>query len=348
MQKGFKMTIIFILLSVIISFSNCKKTIDDNILPIAALALAGISTGTGTGTSTGTGTGSSTNTSSAYSIGGSISGLTTSGLVLQNNSADDLTLSSGATSFTFSTKMSGAYSVSVKTQPTGQTCTVSNGSGTATANVTNVSVSCNITCSDSAITYEWGTFTDCTGKGVVKFVGKSGSFGGNSYSTQTLYFAKCSHGQTYDSTNNNCQGSLKSVKYCDATNNSCNGGTDTGTLDGNGNSDAYAACNKLNTDNYAGYNTGWRVTTKNELKLLINCTDKSMPNDDGFCGSGNYTTPSINNLFSTSYEYRYWSASSYRSYDAWGVDFSSGGVKFQFSTAGKAYRYFVFCVRSGP
>ena len=34
----------------------------------------------------------------------------------------------------------------VKIQPTGLTCTVSNGSGTATANVTNVSVSCSSAC----------------------------------------------------------------------------------------------------------------------------------------------------------------------------------------------------------
>ena len=41
-----------------------------------------------------------------YSIGGTISGLTSSGLVLQNNSTDDLSVDSGATSFTFSTKTS--------------------------------------------------------------------------------------------------------------------------------------------------------------------------------------------------------------------------------------------------
>ena len=86
-------------------------------------------------------TANSTN-SSTYSIGGTISGLLSStGLVLQNNSADDLSVDSGSTSFTFSTKTS-TYDVTVKTQPSGRSCTVSNGSGTATADVTSVSISC--------------------------------------------------------------------------------------------------------------------------------------------------------------------------------------------------------------
>ncbi|MCP5501119.1 MAG: hypothetical protein H7A25_14520, partial [Leptospiraceae bacterium] len=80
-----------------------------------------------------------------YTIGGSISGLTASGLVLQNNAGDNLTVASGATSFTFATPVaSGAtYAVTVQTHPTGQTCVVGSGSGTvASANVTNVSITC--------------------------------------------------------------------------------------------------------------------------------------------------------------------------------------------------------------
>ncbi|MCB1158244.1 MAG: SBBP repeat-containing protein [Leptospiraceae bacterium] len=89
----------------------------------------------------GTGTGTGTTTAS-YAISGTISGLTASGLVLQNNSADDLTVAANATTFSFATKVSGAYSVTVKTQPSGLICTVSNGSGTATADVSNVSITC--------------------------------------------------------------------------------------------------------------------------------------------------------------------------------------------------------------
>ncbi|MGD0892645.1 MAG: hypothetical protein ABR923_14030 [Terracidiphilus sp.] len=79
-----------------------------------------------------------------YTIGGSVSGLTGAGLVLQNNNGDNLTVSANATSFTFATSITSgaAYSVTVLTQPASESCTVTNGSGTATANVTSVSVAC--------------------------------------------------------------------------------------------------------------------------------------------------------------------------------------------------------------
>ncbi len=79
-----------------------------------------------------------------YSVGGSVSGLSGGSLVLQDNGGDDLTVT-GNGSFTFATKLASgaAYAVTVKTNPSGQSCTVQNGSGTiGSANVTNVSVSC--------------------------------------------------------------------------------------------------------------------------------------------------------------------------------------------------------------
>jgi N-acetylneuraminic acid mutarotase len=79
-----------------------------------------------------------------YSLGGNVSGLAGSGLVLQNNGTDNLAVSK-AGSFTFPTKMSSgsAYKVTVLTQPSDPTqiCAVTNGSGTIKANVT-VQVSC--------------------------------------------------------------------------------------------------------------------------------------------------------------------------------------------------------------
>lgn len=81
-----------------------------------------------------------------YTVGGTISGLTGSGLVLTDANAGSDTISSGTSSFTLPTALtsSASYSVSVQTQPTGQTCAVSNGSGTvASANITNISVTCN-------------------------------------------------------------------------------------------------------------------------------------------------------------------------------------------------------------
>ena len=78
-----------------------------------------------------------------YSVGGTISGLSGT-VVLENNGGNDLSTSANG-AFTFSTPLAegAAYNVTVKTNPTGQTCTVTNPSGTmATANVTNVSVTC--------------------------------------------------------------------------------------------------------------------------------------------------------------------------------------------------------------
>lgn len=86
--------------------------------------------------------GSGGTTTTTYTIGGTITGLTTSGLVLQNNGGDDLSVTANATTFTFATKVSGAYAVTVKTQPTGLTCSITSGSGTVIANVTNISINC--------------------------------------------------------------------------------------------------------------------------------------------------------------------------------------------------------------
>ncbi len=81
-----------------------------------------------------------------YTIGGTVSGLAGSGLVLQDNGGNNLAVAANG-SFTFSTPIAtgGAYAVTVLTQPTGpaQTCVVASGSGTvASANVTTVAVSC--------------------------------------------------------------------------------------------------------------------------------------------------------------------------------------------------------------
>jgi hypothetical protein len=61
-------------------------------------------------------------------------------VVLQDNGGDDLSVSSNG-SFTFPTTVAGgaAYNVTVKTNPSGQSCTVSGAAGTVgSANVTSV------------------------------------------------------------------------------------------------------------------------------------------------------------------------------------------------------------------
>jgi uncharacterized repeat protein (TIGR03803 family) len=79
-----------------------------------------------------------------YTIGGSITGLTASGLVLADGS-QTVSPTSGATSFTFPTAVASGtnYSVTVQTQPSGEICSVAGGSGTTgSSNVTSVVVSC--------------------------------------------------------------------------------------------------------------------------------------------------------------------------------------------------------------
>jgi len=89
--------------------------------------------------------GVSTGGSGPYTIGGTVTGLVGTGLILQDNGGNNLTIT-GNTAFTFTTTIARGqtYNVSVFASPTApvQTCTVANGSGTATANVTNVLVTC--------------------------------------------------------------------------------------------------------------------------------------------------------------------------------------------------------------
>ena len=72
-----------------------------------------------------------------------VTGLTGT-MVLQNNGGDDLSVSANGP-FTFATKVgyNGLYSVTVKTQPAGQSCKVTNGTGTTmVVNVREVVVMC--------------------------------------------------------------------------------------------------------------------------------------------------------------------------------------------------------------
>jgi len=80
-----------------------------------------------------------------YTIGGTVSGLSGTGLVLQDNGGDDLPVSAdGAFTFTTPIPSGGVYAVTVLTQPSSpaQSCLVTNGGGIATADVTNVQVAC--------------------------------------------------------------------------------------------------------------------------------------------------------------------------------------------------------------
>jgi hypothetical protein len=81
-----------------------------------------------------------------FTIGGTVSGLSGDGLVLQNNGGDNLAIAANGTfTFTTSAPTGSAYVVTVATNPSlpTQVCTVSSGSGTIdAANVTSVAVTC--------------------------------------------------------------------------------------------------------------------------------------------------------------------------------------------------------------
>ena len=88
-------------------------------------------------------------TTNQYTVGGTVSGLLGTGLVLQNNGTDDLPIGANG-SFTFTTTVasSSIYAVTVSTSPKGplENCTVSNDTGTVTGTtITNVAVTCSTT-----------------------------------------------------------------------------------------------------------------------------------------------------------------------------------------------------------
>jgi hypothetical protein len=89
------------------------------------------------------------NCGSTYSVGGSISGLTASGLILKLNGGANKIIPTNATGYVFSTGLTSgtAYSVSIQAQPTGYNCVFLNpNNGTiGNANVTNVNISCSNT-----------------------------------------------------------------------------------------------------------------------------------------------------------------------------------------------------------
>jgi len=113
----------------------------------------------GKGTATANVTAVAVNCVLSYSIGGTVTGLVGTGLILQNGSDNEqlpISAANGNQPFTFMSLVptGTAYTVTIFAEPTGptQSCVVSpnTGSGTATANVTSVSIVC------PAVTYSVG------------------------------------------------------------------------------------------------------------------------------------------------------------------------------------------------
>ena len=102
-----------------------------------------------------------------YAVGGNVTGLSGSGLVLADNVAEGLVITANGP-FRFPTRLAAgaAYTVSVRTQPRGptQNCTVINGSGTVgKSDVANVAVNCKTTQSYAV----GGTVNGLSGSGLV-------------------------------------------------------------------------------------------------------------------------------------------------------------------------------------
>ncbi|HCF56915.1 MAG TPA: hypothetical protein DFS52_02825, partial [Myxococcales bacterium] len=134
-----------------------------------------------------------------YSVGGTVSGLSGNGLVLQNN-AEEIAITAGQTSFAFPTLLlSGAsYSVTVKTQPTdpSQTCVVAGGDGTiASANVTGVQVTCTTDTFGVG-----GTLNGLTGSGLVLRNNGGDELPLAAAATSFLFAAEIASGATYSVT----------------------------------------------------------------------------------------------------------------------------------------------------
>lgn len=112
-------------------------------------------------------------TTNTYTIGGNVSGLTGTGLVLQNNGGDDVTIDADG-GFVFATALTdgATYAITISSQPTsypGQVCSITNGSGTLSgSDITAISVSC---ATERTIS---GTISGLTGTSTVELQNNGG------------------------------------------------------------------------------------------------------------------------------------------------------------------------------
>jgi hypothetical protein len=81
--------------------------------------------------------------STSYTLGGAISGLRTSGLVLTDG-MDDLSVAANAAQFSMPNALAygSEYAVTVKAQPSAGTCQITHGTGTMSGHVSTVQVTC--------------------------------------------------------------------------------------------------------------------------------------------------------------------------------------------------------------
>src|SRR5215469_5090084 len=137
----------------------------------------------------------------SYTVGGTVSGLTSGGLVITDTAGAVLPVAAGTSQFTFPglVAFGSSYSVTVQNQPQHQTCSISGGTGTMDAgNVSSVVVTCPLSVSPQSVAVAAGasqqftvTFTPAGGGTVAWLV--NGVAGGNAatgtITTSGLYTA---------------------------------------------------------------------------------------------------------------------------------------------------------------
>ncbi len=193
---------------------------------------------------------------------GTITGLISTPITLQNNGSGSLVVSANGT-FDFGKVPSGsAYSITIQTQPTNARCFVENGTGTFQGVVTNVVVTCPI-----------------------------------AYVGGVLYF-RCAHGQQWNSTAGDCTGTgnagnnygAAQTQFCTTNDNACNGAVNGGAL---ASGPLFTACNNLNATSFLGINT-WRAASGAELKNIVSCSNgPATPMADETDCNGGSATPTV-------------------------------------------------------
>lgn len=197
----------------------------------------------------------------SYTISGSTSGLIGT-ITLQDNSGDDLTVSTNG-SFTFSHKVTSGspYSVTVLTQPVGQTCSVSTGTGTVSgSNVTNVAVVC------ATDTYNLGGAVS----GLIGSIVLQDNGGDNLtvVANGTFTFAtKVANGSPYSVT-----------VLTQPVGQTCSVSTGTGTVSGSSVTNVALVCT-TNAYSVGGTLTG--LSAGNSITLTNNATDNLILNSNG-------------------------------------------------------------------
>ena len=121
-----------------------RAHVSQDVIKLFGFILIGLFTSQLTGCGGSSGSSSGGGSPTEFSVGGTVSGLSDGSLTLVNNESDPITVSSnGSYKFGVTALSGGTYSVVLATPPSGQVCTLANGSGViAKSNITNVNVAC--------------------------------------------------------------------------------------------------------------------------------------------------------------------------------------------------------------